>query len=128
MGTVGAYQAAPAELQQSIAEFFPEAEWDNAAAIAMLESGWSAFAEYKTVTPSSPCGARLADRDGTVITAEWSIGWFQINVCSLPADWDSRYLFNTRHNVGTAHMKWDDAGQSWSPWYFSAQALGLIPS
>jgi len=35
---------APLELQDAIREFWPEAEWDNAASISYLESAWDAFA------------------------------------------------------------------------------------
>jgi hypothetical protein len=116
---------APAELADAIREFWPSDQWDNAAAIAQLESGWSAFAEFNTTSPGTPCGHRLADRDGVKVTAERSIGWYQINCCNLPADWNPAHLFNTRHNCGTAHMLWERAG-GWSPWYFSAKTWGLL--
>jgi hypothetical protein len=115
---------APPELQEAIREFFPEVEWDNAAAIAQLESDWSAFAEYDSTDANHPCGAVIGARAGVVITAEHSVGWFQINACNLPPDWHWEHLFNTRHNVGTAHDLWSRRG--WSPWYFSAKALGLL--
>jgi hypothetical protein len=114
---------APSELQDAIREFFPDQQWDNAASIARLESGWSAFAVADTRDADHPCGARLTTRDGQLVTAEWSIGWFQINACNLPADWKPEHLFNTRHNVGTAHDLWSRRG--WSPWLFSARRLGL---
>lgn len=117
---------APPELQQSIKEFWPEAEWDNAASISLLESGWSAFAVDDTRTLMAPCGAIIrVDPSGVQIAAEYSIGWFQVNACNLPADWIAENLYNTRHNCGTAHALWAERG--WSPWYFSATALGLLP-
>lgn len=115
---------APQELQDAIREFWPEDQWDNAARISYLESGWSAFAEADTRTPSHPCGSFLYVRDGVRVTAEWSIGWYQINACNLPVWWHAEHLFNTRHNAGTAHAMWADRG--WSPWYFSASTLGLL--
>ncbi len=115
---------APAELAASIKEFFPPAEWDNAASIAELESGWSAFAENDTTGLGRPCGSPLTVRGGQLVTAEHSVGWFQINACNLPPDWHWYHLFNTRHNVGTAHDLWSRRG--WSPWCFSAQVLGLL--
>lgn len=118
------YSDAPVELQQSIFEFWPGDQWDNAARVSYLESGWSAFAERDTRDPQHPCGSRLATIAGQVVTAEWSIGWFQINACNLPPDWTPAHLYNTRHNVGTAHAMWFERG--WSPWYFSAKKLGLL--
>jgi hypothetical protein len=115
---------APQELQVAIREFWPESEWDNAAAIAFLESAWSAFAEANTTDPAHPCGSTLRYQDGQRITAERSIGWFQINCCNLPGDWIPEHLFNTRHNAGTAHQMW--ASRGWWPWYFSATELGLL--
>lgn len=116
---------APVELADAIREFFPESEWDNAARVSYLESGWSAFALADTTTPSAPCGFPLYERDGVTVTAERSIGWFQINGCNLPPGWRWEMLFNTRHNVGTAHLYWSQRG--WQPWYFSARQLGLLP-
>jgi hypothetical protein len=117
---------APAELADAIREFWPESEWDHAASIAKLESGWSAFACADTRSESNPCGSVLEVRNGITIRAEWSIGWFQINACTLPADWSPAHLYNTRHNVGTAHDMWSRRG--WSPWFFSAERLGLLPT
>ena len=62
---------------------------------------------------------------GVRITAERSVGYFQINTCNLPPDWEWQRLYNARHNAGTAHALWDAAGQRWSPWYYSAGLLGL---
>lgn len=115
----------PLELQDAIREFFPSTEEDNALAVAYLESKWDAFALNDTTTPENPCGTKLWVSKNVSITAEHSVGYFQINSCNFP-DWEWQRLYNARHNVGTAHMLWDQAGQSWAPWYFSAQRLGLI--
>jgi hypothetical protein len=116
---------APPELSEWIKEFWPSTEWDNAASISLLESGWSAFAVADTRDASHPCGSVLHVRpDGITVTAEYSIGWFQINACTLPLDWTAENLYNTRHNCGTAHALWTERG--WQPWYFSAKALGLL--
>jgi len=115
---------APAELQLSVREFWPESEWDHAVSISRLESGWSAFAQADTRDADHPCGAFLHYIDGVIVVAEWSIGWFQINACNLAPDWVPEHLFNTRHNVGTAHKMWSERG--WQPWYFSAKILGLL--
>jgi len=116
---------APAELAAAIREYFPEEQWDNAASIALLESGFDAFALNDSTTPDLPCGAYFRTQDGVRITAERSVGYFQINSCNYPA-WEWQRLYNAAHNAGTAHMLWDNAGQSWSPWYFSAKELRLI--
>jgi hypothetical protein len=122
---VTAFDDAPGELQLAIEEFWPEAEWLNAAAIAELESGFNAFALNDTTDSAHPCGTPIGVRGGVNITAERSVGYFQINACNLPPDWEWQRLYNAHHNAGTAHKLWDDAGQSWRPWYFSAQRLGL---
>lgn len=116
---------APAELADVVREFWPEEEWDHAVSIAYAESGWSPFAEANTTRPGLPCGALLyTDEGGIRVTAERSIGWFQINACNLPDGWNANHLFNTRHNAGTAHEMWSHRG--WSPWYYSAKSLDLL--
>jgi hypothetical protein len=116
---------APDELRVAINEFWPVGEWENAANIAMLESGFDAFAINDTTDAEHPCGATLGSRGGVPITAERSIGYFQINSCNFPG-WEWQRLYNARHNAGTAHLLWANAGGSWRPWYFSAVKLGLI--
>jgi hypothetical protein len=120
---MGLIDEAPAELADAIREFFPPEEWDNAAAVARNESGWNAFALADTTDATHPCGSYLRTQGGVRVTAERSVGWFQINGCNLPPDWNWHHLYNTRHNVGTAHDMWSRRG--WSPWYFSAVALNL---
>lgn len=116
---------APPELADVVREFWPQTEWDNAVSISLLESGWSAFAELDSTQGGAvACGTFLYELDGTRVTAERSIGWFQINACNLPDGWHPEHLFNTRHNAGTAHAYWAERG--WSPWFFSAKALGLL--
>lgn len=116
---------APAELAVSIREFWPEDQWDNAAKIAKIESGWNAFAVGDTRDARHPCGTVIRTVNGVAVSAELSIGYFQINACNFP-DWEWQRLYNANHNAGTAHLLWDGAGQSWKPWYFSAKQLGLI--
>lgn len=114
---------APGEFRVAVEEFFPFQEWDNAAAIAQLESGFNAFAVADTTDAEHPCGSALPPRNGVAISAERSVGYFQINSCNYP-DWEWQRLYNARHNVGTAHMIWQSQG--WKAWYFSAQKLGLL--
>jgi hypothetical protein len=115
---------APPELAASIREFWPEAEWQHAADISWLESGWDAYADNDTTTIALPCGAPFTDAKGYAVTAEHSVGYFQINVCNFPS-WEWRRLWNAEQNAGTAHMLWDQAGGKWTPWLRSATILGL---
>ena len=123
---MSAIDDAPQELSVAIREFWPQAEWDNAAAVSRLESLWDAFAVDDTRDADHPCGAVLRTVTGVIVSAEHSVGYFQINVCNLPSGWEWQRLYNARHNAGTAHMLWVNAGQSWSPWYFTAKQLGLL--
>ena len=116
---------APAELVVAIQEFWPEEEWENALAVSKLESRWDAFAIDDTTDPAHPCGAPLRTVGDVQVSAERSVGYFQINACNFP-DWEWQRLYNARHNAGTAHMLWDQAGKSWRPWFFSATQLHLI--
>lgn len=114
---------APAELQVAIAEFWQEEERDNAAAIAFLESGYDAFAILDTTNGDRPCGTRFTDALGRDVSAERSVGYFQINSCNFP-DWEWQRFYNARHNAGTAHLIWTQQG--WAAWFYSATKLGLI--
>lgn len=114
---------APLEFQIAVQEFWPPEQFDAAASISFLESRWNPFAVRDTRDPQHPCGAQLGSVDGVAISAEYSIGWFQLNACNF-SDWTPAHFFNTRHNCGTAHMLWSERG--WRPWYFSAKALGLL--
>ena len=116
---------APDELRVGIVKYWPINEHENAAEIAMLESGFDAFALNDSTTDAHPCGSVISTRAGVLISAERSVGYFQINACNFP-DWEWQRLYNADHNCGTAHMLWVDAGKSWRPWYFSASKLGLI--
>jgi hypothetical protein len=114
---------APANLRLNIRRFWPASEWENAAAIAQLESNWEQFAVNQTTDADHPCGALLREEDGVSVYAEYSLGYFQINSCNFP-DWDPRSLLSAYQNCGTAHMLWTEA-EGWSPWYFSCHQLGL---
>lgn len=115
---------APYEIRDPIKEFWPPEEWDNAASISFLESGWRWDAEADTTRGGSvPCGTIIATIGGVPITAEHSISYFQLNLCNFQ-DWETARLWNARQNAGTAHALWADRG--WQPWYFSAKTLGLL--
>ncbi len=115
---------APDELVGPVKEFFPDTEWDNAVSIAWLESGWRWDALADTTQGGAlPCGTTIGEQNGVQVAAERSIGYFQINSCSFPS-WNPAHLYNVRQNVGTAHALWAERG--WTPWYFSAKALGLL--
>lgn len=115
---------APADLQLAIKEFWPEEEWDNAASIAFLESGWNAFALADTTHGGAiPCGTVIGQLDGVNVSAERSVGYYQLNSCNF-LGWEWGRFYNVRHNAGTAHDLWSHRG--WQPWYFSAKSLGLL--
>jgi hypothetical protein len=118
-------ESVPSELRVAIEEFWPESEWENAAAIATLESGGNAFALHDSVTEQHPCGSIIGSLEGVKIAAERSVGYFQINSCNYPT-WEWQRFYNARHNAGTAHLLWSNAGERWTPWYFSAKRLGFI--
>lgn len=113
----------PLELRIAIVEFWPESEWDNAAAISELESGWNAFALLDTASRFGACGVPIGQVDGVAVVAERSVGFFQINACNFPG-WEWQRFYNARHNAGTAHLLW--ANRAWQPWFFSARKLGLL--
>ena len=115
---------APQEIGDPIREFWPADKWDEAASISFEESGWKWQAEDDTTQNGLiPCGTVIGIIEGVEITAEHSIGYFQINSCNYPL-WDSRHIFNARQNAGTAHALWQARG--WQPWYYSAKKLGLL--
>jgi len=114
---------APTEIADPIREFWPETEWNNAASISWMESGWNWAAVNDTTRPDAPCGTVIGKQNGFDVSAELSIGYFQVNSCNFPS-WPAGNFFNARQNAGTAHALW--AASGWSPWYFSAKALGLI--
>lgn len=116
--------SAPAELQVAIREFWPPAEWDNAARVAEMESGFNPFALANTTDAEHSCGDFLQHVNGVAIYAELSVGYFQINACNFP-DWEWQRFYNARHNAGTAHLLWQQAGGTWKPWYLTSVRLGL---
>lgn len=114
---------APDDLAYEIKRY-TDWNWDEAASISKLESGWRWDAELDTTEGGAiPCGTVIGELDGVLITAERSLSYFQINTCEFP-DWNVDQLWNTKQNVGTAHMLWNQ--RRWSPWYLSARKLGLV--
>lgn len=113
----------PVELRELIKHWWPETEWNNAASVAFLESGLDPFARLDTRTPDSPCGSVVSDDSGVTITAELSIGYFQINTCNYP-DVEPERFYNGALNVAYAFTLW--RARAWGPWLFSAEKLGLI--
>lgn len=114
---------APDELAYEIKRY-TDWDWNAAASISYLESGWNWDAEYDTTYGDpSACGRVLEVRNGITVTAEHSISYFMINGCNYTG-WEWAHFFNVHQNVGTAHDLWSKRG--WEPWYFSAQELGLL--
>jgi len=114
---------APYDVAFAIREFWSEDQWDAAASVAFLESNWDAFAIHDSTDSETPCGRIIDTVDGVPISAERSVGYFQINACNF-GDWEWQRLYNGRHNAGTAHLIWSASG--WRAWYFSARRLGLL--
>jgi hypothetical protein len=120
---MGKIDECPPELGFAIRAFWPEEEWENAASVSELESGWNAFALLDTATRAGGCGKPAGEIRGVPVTGERSVGYFQINTCNYPS-WNPWHFYNAWHNAGTAHMLWEQRG--WQPWFFSAQTLGLL--
>lgn len=113
----------PPDLVVLVQQNWPWSEWSNALAVALNESDWEAGAEANTTAEGVPCGTPLGERNGVMVTAERSVGYFQINLCNYPEDrW--AYLLTPEGNVAQAAALWRE--RAWSPWYFSAEYLGLL--
>ena len=98
------YSEAPGWLQQLISERWPQDEWDNAAAVAWVESRWYPGAH-------NPSG-------------EDSRGLWQINVGpGAHTQWASRSLWDAAVNADTAYELW--TYQGWGPWT-TAHVLGIV--
>jgi hypothetical protein len=116
---------APLELQACIRYYWPESEWENAANISYLESGWNAFAVNDTTAAGTiPCGTPIGASGGVAVVAESSWGYFQFDVCNWPG-WDGHRQWNADASCGSAHMLWANAGEKWTPWLLSARKLAL---
>lgn len=84
------FAAAPEELQDAIATYFPEEEWEKAARVSQCESRWDPYARLVT---------RLED----------SRGYFQINTYSHPGLGN---LYDADINTRAAYNIWARRG-----WY-----------
>lgn len=93
-------ESAPLEVQNAIRAYFPQEEWENAAAISKCESGWN---------------SRAWNQAG-----EDSRGLFQINVQAHP---NAGNMFDITENVAYASRLWRDQG--WRPWA-CASLLGIM--
>lgn len=114
---------APDDLAYEIKRY-DDWDWDEAASISWLESGWRWDELNDTVkTSGRRCGEVIKVIDEIPVTAEISCSYFQLNSCDYPGTpiW---FFFNTKQNVGTAHALWNERG--WEPWFFSARELGLL--
>jgi LysM repeat protein len=121
------YGPAPVNLSAAIRKYFPTREWVNAAEISQLESTWRATAVADTRHQGGgKCNVQyrlhLADCRFVNALTEYSIGFFQINVCAHGGTYQTWIVPDT--NVEKAVTLWKASG--WRPWYFSALKLGLI--
>lgn len=115
---------APDDLSEYIRQYFPEDEWENAARVSYYESGWRDDAENDTRwRVNGRCGERYwySDEVGWADT-EWSIGYFQINICAHGGD--KAFWTDAENNVKEAADLFDAEG--WRPWLVTARRLHLL--
>lgn len=113
----------PDELVALVQRYWPWSEWSNALAISLKESGWDNEAFANTVDDAHPCGAIVGTFRGQPVSAERSVGYFQLNLCNYPSEVETD-LRTPEGNVAEAHALW--AARGWQPWYFTALELGLL--
>ncbi len=104
----------PPELRAGIQHYWPEGEWENAAAISNLESGWRLAARAYVTDPlpgNSP---------------EDSRGPFQVNIYVHTWAEANRLLRDWDYSSWAGHEVWQRAGGSWRPWFYSARTLRLL--
>jgi hypothetical protein len=113
----------PEPLAALIRAEFPAAQWVNAGEISYLESGWRADAEADTRwRADGELGVEYTMDDGRSALTEWAVGYYQINIGAHGGDFAT--WSDPARNVAKARELWGYSG--WSPWYYSAQSLGLL--
>jgi hypothetical protein len=104
--------------------FWDQELWTDAARVARWESSWKFDAVLDTRDRvDGTCGKRywFSDEVGWA-TTEFSVGYFQINVCAHGGDFD--YWIMPDHNAAKAAQLYNQSG--WRPWVVTATRLGLI--
>lgn len=117
------FGVAPDELSNAIRRFWPESEWSNAASVAYLESHWRANAIADTrAKGGGQCNIPYTLSDGRAALTEYSVGYFQINICAHGgtfAEWA-----DPETNVSYAASLYRARG-NYGAWHYSAVRLGL---
>lgn len=116
--------ALPPELRVAIQGFWPEEEWEHAAAISNLESGWRLNARAYVTQDQVNDWNRLHPDD--IRSVEDSRGPFQVNIYAHPWADAGRLLTDWAYASWAGRVVWLRAGGRWSPWFYSAKKLGLL--
>jgi hypothetical protein len=117
---------APKELSDAIRNHFPQEVWSDAARISYYESSWKHDATNDTRhLAGGLCGQRywLASA-GIWASTEYSVGYFQINICAHGQD--AEYWYDADHNVSKAADLYAARGNAWDDWAYTAGRLGLL--
>ncbi len=122
-GIVTRYGIAPGTLSDLIRLYWLSSEWVNAASVAYLESHWRPTAVADTRGRAGGlCNQPYTLPDGRHALTEYSVGYFQINVCAHGgtfAEWA-----DGERNVSYAAGLYRARG-NYGAWFYSAGILGL---
>lgn len=116
---------APAELSTAIKKVWPKSLWGDAARVSFHESSWNPQATNDTRhLGGGQCGVRywLASA-GIYADTEYSVGYFQINICAHGED--AAHWYNADNNVQKAWELYSARG-GWGDWAYTAGQLGLL--
>lgn len=116
----------PAQLSDAIKKYFPRDVWGDAARISYHESSWKHDATNDTRgLAGGLCGQRywLASA-GIYASTEYSVGYFQINICAHGED--AEHWYDADNNVQKAAELYEAAGNKWTDWAYTAGQLGLL--
>lgn len=118
------YGLTPPLLNAAIQQYWPIDVWTDAARVAHEESGWRHDATNDTRwRAGGQCGVRyFLDPPGIWAQTEWSIGYFQINICAHGGSVE--YWSNADNNARKAADLYLQSG--WHPWTYTANKLQLI--
>lgn len=114
----------PQRLSQAIQGNFPYDVWTDAARVSFYESSWKADATNDTRwRASGRCGERYwySDEVGWAQT-EYSVGYFQINICAHGHD--AEYWYDADNNARKGGELY--AASGWNDWKVTGRKLGLL--
>lgn len=115
---------APIAFSTAVRKYFPRDQWVNAARVSYYESGWRSNATNDTRwRANGQCSVRYwLESAGIWALTEYSVGYFQINICAHGGDAD--HWSDVDNNVKKAGELFRASG--WHPWAYTAGRLGLI--